>query len=360
MKNQHRKKIFGAALLCMGICLFGDRVNCKAEERTVLSSNSQVSVWQEEDAQTNIEIKQEEDEIEVAIDTKQVIEQYEMFLLFVIKDELFSISKKEAVAIDYSYDGEKPLYISVEMNDADGGKIFTEGTCSYVEIVDDKNYLCQMENGQITLLPGTSGTILIPVAEMQQSDVNFAGFYGMTLSCLTEQMEKSTLHINEVKAVFDDVVEQCQDMEDTYIEGSSQIHIPNMGTYWFDYTMVGSTGVFGAKELPEGCTLEENGRLVLTSDAKEGEILLEVETENGFYVKKAVQVEAPIEMGYEFKEPQEMEKVSYSLAFLSKEGVLSGIRIVLFGVIAVVVILFLWVNIRIRKDMKATEEEEIF
>lgn len=360
MKKQHIRKMFVTGLLCMGMCLFGDSVNCKAYERTVLSSDSQASTWQEDDAKTNIEIKQNQDEIEVAIDTNEVTEQYEMFLLFVINEELFSVSETEAVAIDYSYDGEQPLYISVELNDTEGGKLYTEDVCSYIETADNKNYLCQTENGLITLSPGTSGTIMIPTAEMQKSDVDFESFYGITLSCLAEQMNEGTLCLKEVKAVSNQAVQQYTEVNDAYIEGSSQITIPYMGTYWFDYSMVGCTGSLAAEKLPEGCTLEGNGRLVLTADAQEGEVVLDAEVGNGFYVKKVVQVKQPIDMGYELKEPQEMDEVSYSLSIFAKDGVIPTVRMVLFVVIALVVILFLWVKIRIRKDMRATEEEEIF
>lgn len=360
MKKQRTRKIFVTGLLFAGICLFGNSVICQAEEKTVLSSDSQVSTWQEDNAKTNIEITQNQEEIEVAIDTSEVTEKYEMFLLFVISEELFSVEKTEAIAIDYSYEGSEPLYVTLEMNDAKGGKLFTEGACSYIEVVEDKNYLCQMENGQITLSPGASGTLVIPVGEMQQSDADFESFYGMTLSCLAEQMDESKLYLKEVKAVSNEVVEQYSEMKGVYIDGSSQISIPYMGTYWFDYSMVGSKGTFQAEELPTGCTLEENGRLVLTADAKEGEVVLDAEVGNGFYVKKVIQVNEPIDMGYELKEPQEMEKVTHSLSFLSKEGVLPVLRMVLFVVNVLVIILFLWVKIKIRKDMKATEEEEMF
>lgn len=359
MKMQYIRKIFVTGMLCMGICLFGDSVNCSAYEKTVLSSDSQVSIWQEENAKTNVEITQTQEEIEVAIDTREVTEQYEMFLLFVINEEVFSASKTQAIAIDYSYEGEKPLYVCLEMNDAAGGKLFTDGVCTYVEKAGDKNYLCQTENGQIQLLPGESGTLYLPVAEMAENDVDFENFYGMTFSCLTEQQGQGTLCLTDIKTVSNDITEQYSDVKEAYIDGNSQIKIPYMGTYWYDYSLVGSEGAFQAAMLPEGCSFSD-GRLTVTAEAEEGSIVLDAEVENGFYVKKTIQISESVDMGYALKEPQEMEKVSHALAFLSKENVIPVIRMVLFVGIALVAILFLWVKIRIRKDMKATEEEEIF
>ena len=359
MKKQHIRKLFVTGMLCMGICLFGNSVNCKADEKTVLSSESQVSTWQEENAKTNIEIMQNQDEIEVAIDTNEVTEQYEMFLLFVINEELFSASKTEAIEIDYSYEGEKPLYICLEMNDAAGGKLFTDGVCSYVEKAGEKKYLCKTENGQIQLLPGENGTLYLPIAEMKENDVDFEKFYGMTFTCLTEQMGQGTLCLTDIKTVSDDITQEYSDVKEVYIDGNSQIKIPYIGTYWYNYSLVGSDGTFQAAELPEGCTFN-NGRLTVTAEAGEGSVVLDAEVENGFYVKKTIQVSEPVDMGYELKEPQEMEKVSHTLAFLTSENVIPVIRMILFVVIALAAILFVWIKIRIRKDMKATEEEEMF
>lgn len=359
MKKHHIKKIFVAALLA-GICLIGNSIVCLAEEKTVLSVDSQVSIWQEDKAKTNVEITKNQEEIEVSLDTTKVTEKYEMFLLFFISENLFSLENAEAIAIDYSYEGSKNLYVTLELNDAKGGKLFTDDNFSYIEVVENTNYLCKSENGQLILSPGTSGTLVLPFAEMQQDNVNFESFYGMTFSFLAEQMDESEFHFKEVKAVSNDVVECYSEIKDMYIEGSSRVSMPYMGTYWYDYSVVDGAAKFSAEKLPEGCVLQENGRLEVTSDATEGEVILNAEVGENFFIKKVIQINEPIDMGYELKEPQEMENVTYSLEFLSKEGVLSAIRMVLFVVIVLTIILFLWIKISIRKDIKATEEEEEF
>lgn len=358
MKKHRIRKMLVMGVLCMGFCLFGDRQTCQAEE--VLTSDSQVSTWQEEDAQANIEVKKDQEEVEVVIDTSEVTEQYEMFLLFVINDELFSASKTDAIVIEYSYEGDAPLYVSVEMNDTDGGKLFTEGTCSYIEVVDDKYYLCQMENGQFMLTPGESGKLLIPVAQLEESDADFSSFYGITFSCLAEQMDTCQLHLADIRTASNDRIRQHSEMADTYIEGSSQITIPYMGTSWFDYSLIGSEGTFFAEELPLGCTLAENGCLILAEDAEEGEVVLEVEVGNGFYVKKVVEISKSMDMGYEFKTPQDMEQITYSLDILANPGIMAALRIGVLVIVAIAIVLFIWIKCKIRKDMKATEEEEMF
>lgn len=358
MKIHRIKRMVVMGVLFMGICLFGDKQICQAEE--ILTSESQISTWQEKDAQADIEIKKNQKEIEIIADTSEVTEKYELFLLVVTNEELFSASETDEIAISYHYEGDAPLHISLEMNDVDGGKLFTEGTCSYIEATDDKYYLCQMENGQFTLLPGTSGELVIPVTQLGKSDVGPERFYGITFTCLAEQMSDCCLQLKDISTTSDNRIRQYSEMADICIKGSSQITIPYMGTSWFDYFLIGSEGTFFADELPEGCVLEENGHLILDETAQEGEVTLKAEVGNGLYVKKVIEINKPVDMGYEFKAPQDMEQVTYSLDFLANSEIITGIRVIVLLIVFITIVLFIRIKYIIRKDRKATEEEEIF
>ncbi|MGN0352657.1 MAG: hypothetical protein ACI4ES_13485 [Roseburia sp.] len=353
-RSYYWKILIGALIL--GNCLF-PTVTCRAEETEVLPVTSKSTIWQNEDAKAKVEIFQENN-LQIQIDAKQMEESYEQIIVDLIGEELFGLGENDVLWIDYSYTGEKPIYLQVDFNDIFGTSANTDALSFYWEQKDEKNYICEMEEQLICIYPGEQARLGIPIGKMEKDNVDLEQLYGITFELLVEKQETCELEIVSVQDMTGEEAVVLSNYQKAFLQGNENVTIPSVGSYFYEYSSNVEGITFEGIDSVKGCSIDENGRMELTEEAEEGYLALEACTQDGIYLKKEVRLTKEVGNGYQILDQDEVKKISFSFEFLNSISAKKVCRIILVALLAGCLLCYTLIQMKISQKTRMAEEEE--
>ena len=359
-----RRKNFitAAALFFVFFMLLFQKEYCYAEDNNLLTENTALSIWQEKNAKTEAEVYNRNETETLVLNGKKTDSDYEYLSMDLIFDKIISLDKQKALAFYFRYNGNQSIWITFQINDTEGNKLEMADSKAYVFISGDKKYIRKPKDSLIEISPDTEGEIVIYLDETKEK-ANFysENVYGITLPILMKKGIDASFSLEKIEALSPEKAPNIEGSENAEISGSDNISIPGLGVYWYDFTlnnMGNNSFSFIPADYGAGCTLSEEGRLTVEAGGNDASITIQAENANGYIIAKNINILKPIDKGYTYSKPDEIQRVRYPLQFLSHVKIISICRMVVIMAVIMLLITYIGTYIVIWRKHKQMEKEE--
>ncbi|SFG51030.1 hypothetical protein SAMN04487761_12320 [Lachnospiraceae bacterium C7] len=358
------------AALCVifiiGVVLVGrDNVVFAANSNVteILPVDSKISTWKDKKANFKANVTQSNN-IKVELDTSK-LKKLEPLAVDVIKNNaLYSVSKNDAIAIDYSYTGNKPIFLKTTLNDINNGKgEWAKTGFTYAKRVKGKTYIYKTKNDQVEIGANESGTLILLCGELMDEKIDFQQLYGATFAFVVQKEKKCDFTITKINKESGADVDLVTTFETARVDGNEKAQIPLEGEIFYNYSLqdakTDGAVEFSGDRLKKGTSVNTTGSLKVTDKAKVGKVELDVKVADNMYVTKVIELRNPKTSTFGFKTPSEISPIKYPLQGVRAKGFANFLRFVVAVVLIGTAIIGIRLYIYIKRDRKRKSEEDI-
>ena len=340
-----------------------------ADTETPIVVDGDVYTWTETvDMQVN---KNDDNSITVIADTNESEEMYNYMTLSSIFSNAYEqeVYKSEyaGISIDVENVKDEQVYLNFSLTDIDNNQLVLKEDAFVMKVTENQKVVEKVKFSAVAIEAGFKGKINIPLemfenASQNQNDFDFAKLVSWSIGVLIEGKASVQMDINGLAWLDNNYLSKYEHSFNTYIEGPENVQIPEHGESIAFFNIVSnedSTYKFETTGFLEGITLDNNGKITLTTSATEQDIIIKATDDAGISVYKKVTLSNSWREGEDeffFYGPEEMESISYAFEDVSESDV-DFIRIVIIASCGIVFVGYVIFYIKYILDKKREENE---
>lgn len=365
--TMNKAKLLGIA---MALTVFGTSMNTvSAAEDTPINMTGDVFTWTETvDA---VVTKNDDGTINVHCDTYESEEMYNYITVSSIFDGAYDPAvtvyneEYKGIAIDIVNTSDVEVSIDFILVDKDNNKLVLMEDETVIVEKNNEKYLEQTEFASIKIEPQFQGKVYIPLDVMEQSsenskDIDMTKLTSWSLGILLEKEAVADIKINAMSWISSDFIEQFGTSFGATIEGDDSVMLPEHGESIAFFEIVeenDSNYKFVLDGYSDGITLNETGKITLTTECVAQEVVLKAVDKNGVIITKKISLAPSWRVDsdeFGFNGPEDLEEVDYPFKNVTNEWI-EVIRNILVAGIAIVLISYFVFYVKDKINKKREE-----
>lgn len=313
-------------------------------DETQIQINNEIYEW-EETSELNVE-KINNTGVKVTVDSTKSNNTFNYCALSSMFDNAYSQtavynSTYGGIELELDNIGKSAFYLNISLVDSDGNQFVMSNDSSVMFEMNGEKEICMTENNAVLIADNFKGKLIIPLYMLTNSDnnklnFNYTKLTSWTVGILLSGKVTAAFNINSINWISTDFINIYDKSFSSYIEGDDTVQLPEHGESIAFYKIKsnnGDTYKFTNSDYSDGISINDDGKLVLNTNASAQDIVIKAMDYQGVYIKKSINLKTSWRSENDkfiFYGPEELESVTYAFDDVDKKDV-SNIRITILA-----------------------------